>query len=49
MCVWACGEAGKWYPEGRGLIRRKVLCNKYKRCRKDIKRQICEMAEGQKS
>lgn len=49
VCVWACDEAGKLYPEGWGLVRRKGFCNKYKRCRKDIKRQICQMAEGQES
>ena len=49
VCVRACDEAGKLYPEGWGLVRRKVFCNKYKRCRKDIKRQICQMAGGQES
>lgn len=43
-----CGEAGKWYPEGRGLIRSKVLCKKYKICRKGIKRQICQIAGGRR-
>lgn len=47
--VLGFGEAGEWYPEGQSLVRRKVLCNKYKTCRKGIKRQLCQRTGKQES
>lgn len=49
MGVLGFGEAGEWYPEGRSLVRRKVSCNKYKTCRKGIKRQLCQRTGKQES